>query len=240
MNVPVWAAELASSFWIAAGGPEPFPRRLLAPIAAALPLTVAYLPKLTLAAIRERLARCGVDSEIHVADRSLRACLVASRGQGWVFIDGTDSENEQRFSLAHELAHFLRDYCRPRRIIQNRLGETTLEVLDGQRAATADERVHAVLQHTGLPLHVHLMDRVDDEPDGTIADAENCADRLAYELLAPAHEIAGAGPCDQAELARRLVERFGFPRRAAQRYSAILMPARRVDSLLAWLRPRSA
>lgn len=239
MNVPVWAAELANAFWSAAGEAEPFPRRLLGPIAAALPLTVAYLPRLTLTAIRERLARCGVNSELSIADRSLRACLVAGQGHGFVFIDGTDPENEQRFSLAHELAHFLRDYCRLRRIVQNRLGQTALEVLDGRRAATTDERMHALLQQTGLPLHVHLMDRIENlkEPDALIADAENCADRLAFELLAPAHEISVADARDRKKIAAQLVDGFGLPAKPAERYAAILLPPpRRVDPLLDWLR----
>src|SRR5205814_1009729 len=125
---------------------------------------------------------------------ALRACLVAHGGHGFAFIDASDCEDERRFSLAHELAHFLHDYLEPRRRIVQLVGLSALEVLDGYRAPTADERVHAVLSQTTVGCHVHLLDR---DREGqmlsrAVTDAESGADRLAFELLAPAEHVWSA------------------------------------------------
>ena len=122
MTVPVWVARLAGDFWKKAGEAGPFPRNLVRPIARAVPLSVVLLPQLSIDSILKRLHSYGVDCRIDTANRPLRACLVARFGNGIAFIDGTDSEDEQRFSLAHELSHFLRDYLAPRELTCRKVG----------------------------------------------------------------------------------------------------------------------
>jgi Zn-dependent peptidase ImmA (M78 family) len=39
---------------------------------------------------------------------------MARAGHGFISLDGSDADDERRFSLAHELAHFLLDYQDPR------------------------------------------------------------------------------------------------------------------------------
>jgi hypothetical protein len=236
----LWVTETAGAFWDLAGDPEPFPRNLRLPIAYALPLTVALLPRLRVAAVDAWLRRRGVTCAPAVADRPLRACLVARDGQGFVFMDGTDPEDEQRFSLAHELAHFLRDYWRRRREAVARLGPAVADVLDGERPPNQDERIHALLTRMRLGSYVHLMDRA---PDGQLASApidlaERNADRLGFELLAPA-EIVLAPPLPEgvdacrSVVQDRLVRNYGLPAAAAVRYVAILVPDQRpTESLL--------
>jgi hypothetical protein len=133
MSTPLWVGETAEMFWTAAGELEPFPRDLRVPIAKSLPLAVVSMPTLRLTGVDLWMSKQGIICGIGVDDRRLRACLVARYGQGIIFLDGSDPEGEQRFSLAHELAHFLRDYLAPRRLASERLGEEVLEVLDGDR-----------------------------------------------------------------------------------------------------------
>ena len=103
MSVPLWASELARSFWTKAREPEPFPRNLRRSIARAIPLSVVLLPKLSVRAALDWLQNCGPVCELPGEDRPLRACLVARSGHGVALIDGSDNDAEQRFSIAHEL-----------------------------------------------------------------------------------------------------------------------------------------
>jgi Zn-dependent peptidase ImmA (M78 family) len=156
---------------------------------------------------------------------------VARYGQGIIFLDGSDPGDEQRFSLAHELAHFLRDYLRPRCLASQRLGESVLEVLDGDRPPRHEERVHALLAGIQLGFHVHLMER---SPDGNIVsdaieDVERDADRLALELLAPSAEVleeARQYPPERRRetLVHALVDVYGLPVTLAAYYALLLTP----------------
>src|SRR5207237_873153 len=123
----LWVRELADAFWAEAGRAEPFPRDLRGPIAwAVLRLAVVERPALCVGGVLDWLRRSGVVCPLREPDRRLRGCLVASRGYGFAFLDADDGPHERRFTLAHELAHFLRDYLQPRRRAAARLGPQVL------------------------------------------------------------------------------------------------------------------
>jgi hypothetical protein len=133
MIVPLWVTDLADAFWQAAGMREPFPRALRRPIARALQMVVITLPQLRQRNVLAWLRRHAIGFTCNADDRRLQGCLAAGRGWGYVFMDGADPEDEQRPSLAHELAHFLRHYWQPRRAACHTFGNQIMEVLDGPR-----------------------------------------------------------------------------------------------------------
>jgi hypothetical protein len=241
VSAPLWVSELAEQFWAAAGEPPPFPRDLRVPVLLGLPLAIMDLPRLRLAAVDAWLAERGYGCRLAVADRPLRACLVAYRGCNVVFLDGADSPAEQRYSLAHEVAHFLVDYWRPRERAVARLGPAVLAVLDGRRPPTLTERIDATLASVSLGAQVHLMDRTPDgyAPSTREDAAERHADLLALELLAPraAVEAALAAECGGRQpgagvrrAADLLVDRFGLPPAVAAAYAAGFAPPARAPS----------
>ena len=225
-----WLDRAVEGFWTAAGSPAPFPREMRGPVETGLPASVVPLPRLTLAAVRQQLARLGLDALGHgPGDRPLRGCLVAWRGQGRIFVDRDDPPDEARFTLAHEAAHLLCDHLLPRQDAIARLGPDVVAVLDGLREPTDDERLDAALRRARLGPDVHLMER--DGPS-TVA-AEERADRLAVELLAPTDEVLrrlddGARRDSAAQAARAralLVEQFALPASVAAERARWLGPA---------------
>lgn len=232
---PVWVEELAERFWAAAGPPPAFPRDLAAATMAALPVSVVTLPALRLGGVRDWLAGVGVPCPPAEPDRPLRACLFTWVGVGFVFLDGDDPPAERRFSLAHEVAHFLRDYDAPRRLAVRKLGPGVLDVLDGKRPPPPEERLHAVLRQVPVGPHAHLLRRDADGDARSPAEraAEGDADRLAFELLAPAALFAADR--DRRAVERRLRTEFGLPAGAAADYAAALLPAPPTDPFAARL-----
>jgi hypothetical protein len=216
--------ELAACFWELAGSPPPFPRNLHRAVAA-LPLSVVDMAGVSVAGVKQWFRRIGICLPLDEPERPLRACLVAWHGEVFAFLDLQDDTAERAFSLAHELGHFLRDYLQPRQMVSRRLGPAALEVLDGERAATPVERLRAVLRNVSLGPFTHLLRRDELGRPLTLAEreAEAAADRLAFELLAPAAAVGEA--TDPRELVDRIVRTFGLPREPAERYAAILLPA---------------
>jgi hypothetical protein len=221
---PVWAADLAGRFWADAGDPPPFPRDLEDAAAAAGGVAVVRRGGLRVTTVVAHCRSKGLPAGFAGHDRPLRAALHCWAGVGTVFLDPTDPPDEQRFSFAHELAHFLRDYLTPRRQAEQALGPGAADVLDGVRPPTPDERLQAVLRNRPLTPHCHFMSRdAAGRPEGERdRRAEADADRLACELLAPAEVLHAAA--DRTDLTRRLVTQFGLPPSVATGYAAQLLP----------------
>jgi Zn-dependent peptidase ImmA (M78 family) len=142
-----------------------------------------------------------------------------------ILLSSTLELAELLFTLAHELAHYLRDYDAPRRKVADRLGPRALEVLDGLRPPTVNEQLAGVLRGVTAGAHTHHLDR--DRRGRVVsaeaAESEAAADRLAYELLAPFEAVAALAPSGRAELVAALTSHFGLPSVEAAKYAAILV-----------------
>lgn len=131
-------------------------------------------------------------------DRRLRGGVVAWRGFGLLFADRDDTEDEQRFTLAHEAAHYLRDHLYPRCDLLSRFGPAIQPVLDGLRPPTREERIDALLAHASLTFHTHLLER-DVAPDPSLDALEADADAFACEILAPIAALEARFPSLSAD-----------------------------------------
>jgi hypothetical protein len=238
VNAPVWCVELAANFWAKAGPPPCFPRDLR-DVISGVSLSVVAMKGVSVTRVRQWFEHIEIPLLLNEPDRELRACLVAWADVGFAFVDSRDEPAEQAFSLAHELGHFLRDYLQPRQRVVERIGASAVEVLDCRRPPTPDERLHAVLRNVPLGPLTHLLRR--DESGRPLTpierEAEDAADRLAFELLAPASEIGAVS--DRETLIERLVRDFGLPLNPATRYAALVIPAApRLDQAVARLLTR--
>lgn len=226
--------DLVDEFWARCGEVEPFPRTLERPLALALPLALVKVPDLQLSRIEAWLNRRRVPFSFRCSNRAVRGCLVAYAGQGVIFLDGADPADEQRFSLAHEIGHFLVDYWRPRQTTIFKLGPGIAEVLDGARPATLAERVHAILGACPVGVHINLMEREqrDDDLSGTLESVEDRADRVALALLAPPEQVLGQRSPERSSFEERqvavresLIYQFGLPPNIANVYGRALLNA---------------
>lgn len=234
----------AAEFWRRAGMLPVYPVEMQEAILFALPLDIHLIARLSVERVGEWARERNIPCRLPGRDRRLRGCLLARAGHGVLFVDGADPRDEQRFTLAHEAAHFLLDYEEPRSRALAALGPSILPVLDGDRPPTARERAHALLATAPLGLHAHIMERGSHGAYGeAAAEAECNADRLALELLAPAdlvRSMLAEGPGTYEEWLRaagaRLVQVFGLPPALARGYARALLREQGVrPSVAAWL-----
>ncbi|MGQ0713726.1 MAG: ImmA/IrrE family metallo-endopeptidase [Gemmatimonadaceae bacterium] len=124
----------------------------------------------------------------------MAGCLVAHRGVGIIFVCGADPSDELRITIAHEVAHVLLHYLRPRFDAIRSVGPTAVEILDGTRSATMAEQTQAILSSIRLHPHIHLLERGPrgDRRTAGVGAVEREANELALELLAPREAVIDA------------------------------------------------
>jgi hypothetical protein len=178
---------LARGFWADTGWHDRFPRQIEQAAPLKLPLVIVKQAQTNAQAARHWLHQRGIVIRLPNDQRDLYGCLVAQRGHGFIFVSDAESPEEQRLTIAHEIAHFFIDYLLPRQQVLHTLGAHLAEVLDGRRRPTPAERAAAILSHVRLGAHIHLLPRpgIDADDDRTVVLAEDRADRLALELVAP-------------------------------------------------------
>jgi hypothetical protein len=223
------SSDAISYFWECAGELEDFPRSLERPLAVALPVALVKLPKLTLHDIETWLRLRSIPFSFRCNSRAVRGCLVAFGGKGLIFLDGSDPIDEQRFSLAHEIAHFLIDYWKPRQKAISKLGNDISNVFDGHRSPTVNERLYAVLSSTNLGIYIDVMER-GSKSEAEIWRVENQADKVALVLLAPPDIVLKISDLSSSKfderlnsITRMLTMDFGLPKSISKLYGIELL-----------------
>ena len=224
--------EAVDLFWQLSGEEEPFPRTLERPLALALPIVLVKLPHLRLCDVETWMHRRGTAFRFDCESRRVRGCLVAQFGHGLLFMDGTDPQDEQRLTLAHELAHFLADYWIPRTKAVERLGDDILNALDGRRPLTVAERVYALMIDATIGPYRSFMDRSELGSLEAVWQVENRADRIALALLAPPDAVLPRLDCLGAPYLQRRTQtvhilrtEFGLPEDVAVGYAPLILSA---------------
>lgn len=223
------SAVVADEFWKMAGGRALYGRPVRIECAAprVLPVAVRRIAGLHTGAVSELLARIGAPPWMDGSPRSLRGCLIADAGKALIFVDADDPDDEQRMTVAHEVAHLLVHYLQPRRAAVTAFGKDIVAVLDRLRPPHLGERFSAALRSVPIEPYRHAMDR-NAATRREVSAMEDQADDLAVELLVPwneLHAIRGASPG-----ARR--ERFGVPAAVATRLAVLAAPSRTTSGVL--------
>lgn len=220
-----WLDEAVKVSKLRAGPNKTFPRELAQEVELRLPVFLVNLPGLTCHQARDWLAQKNIRIQVPDVDRKIHGCMVAEQERGFIFLRANDSAAVQRFTLAHEVAHFVLDHLLPRARALEALGERIRPVLDGEDEPNIEEGLSAMLKRIPLS-HARLMDRgaSGNICMGSVDESEHRADRLAYELLAPADR---ARPLLEGLPRERgvaeLVFRFGLTPPLASSYARILL-----------------
>jgi hypothetical protein len=213
---------VADQIWREVGYRPGFPRDIVQPMMETFDVAVILLPTLSIASVSAWLWERGRAPLGGHADRALRGCLLARKGRGLIFLDGSLTPEERRFALAHELAHFFAHYLEPRRQAVMKLGPEVLTVLDGERPATNAEKLSGILREVPIGPFEDFLGRDDaGQPSDAIMEIETQADLIALELLAPRGEVLRHASGDP-DLSPILMSRFGLPGWAAAEWGRFI------------------
>lgn len=218
--MPAWAEQLADAFWHRAGGPPDPPRDLEPVIPRTADVFVASLANLTLTSAQAWIHRRGIAIPLAGSDRAVKGLVVAFRGRGVIFVEEALPPDERRVILAHEFAHYLLEYVRPRERVLRRIGPQVLPVLDGEASEPPAEWA-ALLAGVPLGVHTHFLSREFD-PGDRVGRSERAANELALELLAPRRLLA-MSEASIDDVARKLVDRYGLPSSWASGYAGAIV-----------------
>jgi hypothetical protein len=152
---------------------------------------------------------------------------------GFIFLNGTDSEEERRYTIAHEASHFMLDYLMPRNKAIKKIGCQIEDVLNGSRNATEVELIDSLIKAVHVKPFTHLLEKHGDGSFESlkIFASEINADALALELLAPYHSVVketttGRKKVSFYEFEHRclkiLIDKYKLPSSIAKQYSTEL------------------
>src|SRR5437870_5274630 len=120
--VESWIRDATESFWLRAGHSDHFPRDMESAVAWATPLAILKIPNLWIADVNLYFHKRQLPLALEVEDRPLHGCIWVYAERGVIIVNGTDTVNQLRFTIAHEVAHFLRAYREPRQRAVEKLG----------------------------------------------------------------------------------------------------------------------
>ena len=239
-----WLALVTENFWSELGSEIIYPLDLSHIISRNFPLSVTTLFRLRVSRVESWFQQQEIPFNFLCQDRSLCGCIIAVRGTGFIFVDSSDPDDERRYTVAHEVAHFLLDYLYPRQKVLQLFGDSIRPVLDGERTPTKTEMLDALLSSVKLGTYTDLMPRSNkgDIDQAYILPAEEKADRFALELLAPAErvlsQVALQDPMtvnERTQITNQvLTSVYDLPPVVAKKYGAYLLRNYTQKSMVEW------
>lgn len=213
---------VAEEFWRKAGGRARFgrPPAMEAAVSVALPVAIVKVDRLDTSTVAAFLLRTRSEPWLVGKERPLRGCLAADAGHAIIFVEKSDPEDEQRFTIAHELAHLLLHYLSPRQEALDHFGPKFSPVLDRLRPPTYGERMSAAMSGVPIEPFRHAMERNTSGASTAVQMIEADADDLAVEILAPWPELRRLGDASPASIRQE----FGLPASVAGRLATLIAP----------------
>jgi IrrE N-terminal-like domain len=225
--------RIAREFWSTADQVHRLNFDILSAVNASLIIDLIPVQQLSLGNIETWLAARTITIDLHVNDRSLHGALLIKDGSVFMFVDATGDEVQQRFTIAHEVSHFLLDYQLPKERAILALGKEIEDVLNGTSAPTTAQLVLSVIKGINIDPYTFLIEKTGNGSfiSWSNFNSENEADYLALELLAPRimvinDTVSSAKRLTYSQFTRKsheiLMKKYRIPSEVAHQYATEL------------------
>ena len=117
-----WPRYWSDWFWKRAGGRSGFPADISYAATCALDVYVDEVANLTPVSAAAYVGREGPWLLDRAEERSLHGCVIVSRSGGAILVEKSDDEAEKRFTIAHEVSHYILEVKRHHERASARMG----------------------------------------------------------------------------------------------------------------------
>lgn len=224
MTLPYWLREAVAAC-NEPSSPE-FPRKMDGVSRALNVYVVETIKGLTYEKVDAWLAAVQGRQTHKYVKRHMHGCMAPAVGEsGFLFCDGADRPHVRRFTVAHELGHYVLEHLLPRQRAHRALGKPALKIFDGGQQPPAADALYGILGNITLrPSSFMDRDAQGDPERGEIDEAEYRADRVAFELLAPEeHVLPRVKGLSRTQAVAVLETEFGLPDTKARAYAHLLL-----------------
>lgn len=179
--------KISNRFWTDSGLKSDYPRKIEEAVLRNFPISIVKIETLAYEPLKCWFEERELFNVLPTFSGNLLGAIFAFKGNALLFVEATLPSQELRYTIAHEVGHFLFDYHFKRKRVQETVGVNAEEILDGTRVASLGERVDAILLGVDLKPYYHLLaeQKCISISRGQIESAEDNADFLADELIAP-------------------------------------------------------
>ena len=175
--------RIAREFWATTHAEFRYNYDIVKVVESSLNVQLIRMPQLSPKNITSWLSDHDMNIPLENNERNLHGALIIQNGAVLMFIDTTENDTRQRYTLAHQVSHFLLDYQMPKERTIMTLGKEIAGVLKGNAEASVEQLVQSAFN--GMTDKVYTLFIEKDEA----IPSENPADSLALELLAPRYQI---------------------------------------------------
>ncbi len=206
---------------------------ILGAVEASLTINLIKIQDLGLRKIEDWSKARNISVKIDANDRNVHGILFITDGTVLMFVEEEGDEIQQRFTIAHEVSHFLLDYKIPRERALLEFGTEIEEVLNGNLEATHSQLVTSMIKGINLEPYSFLIEKTGNGSflSWSNFNAENEADYLALELLAPRAKIinetvSSARRLTYSQFTKKsqeiLIDKYRIPSEVARQYASEL------------------
>lgn len=196
-------------------------------------INLRRIKELSLKKLEEWLKEMTDQEEFNIDDRHLHGALIIKGPSIFMFVEASEDEVQQRFTVAHEVSHFLLDYHLPKERAILALGKEIEDVLNGNLPPSNIQRTLSAIKGVDIAPYSFLIEKTGNGSfeNWSNFNAENEADYLALELLAPrarviSETISSTKRLAYSQFTRKskeiLIEKYRIPVRIADQYASEL------------------
>jgi Zn-dependent peptidase ImmA (M78 family) len=156
-----------------------------------LTINLILIKNLSIKKMEDWLISIGKYENFGIDDRSLHGFLMIKNGNICMFVEESEDQSQQRFTVAHEVSHYLLDYQLPKERAILALGKEIEDVLNGNLPPTDTQLALSVIKGVNISPYTFMIEKNGNGSffNWSNFNSENEADYLAMELLAPRARI---------------------------------------------------